>query len=194
MHPLTPSRTPSVSPIRTATYTPKPSSTPVPTATPEETPTPTHGPGVTPSPTDTPQAIFRLTLKDNPDPVPATHRIHYNLCLFNDGEIALTHVVIVDTWKPRECVYLAPDNPPNITWNVGTLNPHQRFCVEFALDTYSICGGRTATNEAVMTCDQGTALVSESTRIGPTPVPVATQTATATETETLTPTATPEGS
>jgi hypothetical protein len=161
------------------------------------------GPRPTPTPTitPTPRFIFRVTIADSPDPVPAGHNIHYDICVVNDGDAALTNVVLVDRWSPRNCVYLPPDNPAQVTWNLGTVNAHTRRCVHLELSTYSICAGNTVTNEAVMTCDQGTARAEQTTTIGPpptatpmptwTPTPEPTMTPTATPLPTATPTATP---
>jgi len=141
-----------------------------------------------------------MTLTDSPDPVPATHRIHYQLAVLNEGQVPLSNVVVTDRWSPRDCVYYLPYNPDQLVWNVGTLEPGKRFIVEFNLETYSICGGRTVTNQANMTCDQGSVGAITYTHIGPTPVPTATASPTPTipgatetpaETPTLTPTATP---
>ncbi|MBC7262111.1 MAG: hypothetical protein H5T63_08860 [Chloroflexi bacterium] len=106
-----------------------------------------------------------------------------------EGEAPLTNVVLVDRWWPRDCVYLVPDNPAQVTWNLGTVNAHARRCVQLELNTYSICVGNTVTNEAVMTCDQGTARAEQTTTIGS--PPTATPTPTATVEPTVTPTPTP---
>ncbi len=185
------------SPTLTPTATPALPPTPLATATPTSTRRPTHTPSATvspvvptpsntPEPTPTPRAVFSLIKIDHPDPVPATYRIHYDICVINEGEVPLTNVVIVDRWSPTECVYLPPDNPSEMRWVIGTVNAYASYCVHFALNTYSICGGYTVTNEAVMTCDQGTARAVQTTRIGPTPSPTATETMTATVTPTLT--------
>ena len=168
-------------PVATATGTPL-------TATVSATatkPTATH----TLEPTPTSVAVFRLTKTDRPDPAPATYRVHYDICIINDGDVPLTNVVIVDRWAG--CAYLPPDNPPEVTWVIGTVEAHSQHCVHFALNTYSICGGTTLTNEAVMTCDQGTARVVEQTSIGPTPGPTQAPTFTALPTGTATPVETP---
>ena len=179
-----PTSTSSPVPTRTATVTPSP-------VTPTLTPTNTPSPTATLEPTDTPlPAVFRLINEDNPDPVPASYRIHYVVCAMNDGEVPLTNVRITVTWSPRECLYLLPNNPPEISWDIGTIEPHARGCGFFALNTYSICGGRTAVSQAVMTCDQGSAQATQYTRIAGTPTPTftPTQVATPTPTATLTPT------
>jgi len=197
--PATPSHTPrSPTPwtthTRTAAPTPALPATPVPKST--HTPEPTRSPSTTPSPvaptpTDTkapsptPQAVFYLTNEDNPDPVPASYRIHYVVCIVNDGDVPLTGVVITDTWSP-ECIYLPPPNPSQLTWDIGTVEPHSRRCVLFALSTFSICGGNTVVNEAMMTSDQGSARAVQYTRIIGTPTPSATVTITTTITPTLT--------
>jgi hypothetical protein len=115
------------------------------------------------------------------------------ICAVNDGEVPLTNVVITAKWSPIECVYLPPDNPTQISWDIGTVKPYSRNCVLFALSTYSICGGRTVANRASMTCDQGSAHAVQYTRIVGTPTPSVTTTVTATATSTLTgtPTGTP---
>lgn len=190
----TPSLTPTVTPQPPTTPGQKPTHTPRPTRTPSATPIPvTPKPSDTPEPTHTPQAAFYLTNEDNPDPVPATYRIHYVICAVNDGEVPLTNVVITAKWSPLECVYLPPDNPTEISWDIGRVEPYSRRCVLFALSTYSICGGRTVANRASMTCDQGSAHAVQYTRIVGTPTPSVTTTITATVTSTLTvtPTGTP---
>jgi hypothetical protein len=90
-------------------------------------------------------------------------------------------------------VYYLPGNPDELSWTIGTVDPHSQSCRAFDLNTYSICGGRTVTNAAVMTCDQGTAGAVEYTRISGTPTPAATPTMTVTVTPTgaLTATLTP---
>jgi hypothetical protein len=206
----TPSRTPSATPSRTATPGVKPSATlsPEPSRTASATaspvsptatatsvpPTPTD----TPQPTDTPAPRFRLTNDDNPDPVPASYRIHYVICVVNEGDVALTNVAITAKWSPRECLYYLPGNPLELSWDLGTVDPGRRECVLFSLNTYSICGGRTAVNEASMSCDQGSASAVQYTQIAGTPTPtltptittIVTPTLTLTPTNTLTPTAT----
>lgn len=151
------------------------------------------GPRPTPTPTitPTPRFIFRVTIADSPDPVPAGHNIHYDICVVNDGDAPLTNVVLVDRWSPRNCVYLPPDNPAQVTWNLGTVNAHTRRCVHLELSTYSICAGNTVTNEAVMTCDQGMARAEQTTTIGPPPTATPMPTWTPTPEPTTTPTATP---
>jgi hypothetical protein len=156
-----------VSPTPTATYVP-------PTAT------------ATQRPTDTPAARFRLTNDDNPDPVPASYRIHYVVCVVNEGNVTLTNVTLTDKWSPRECLYYLPFNPPQLSWELGTVDAGQQECVHFSLNTYSICGGRTAVNEASMSCDQGSASAVQRTHISGTPTPTLTPTITTTVTPTLT--------
>ncbi|UCC77500.1 MAG: hypothetical protein JSW37_03835 [Anaerolineales bacterium] len=188
----TPTRTPGPStttwptPTGTTGLTPTLSATPGPgTATPSPTgdtePTPTVS--STPQPTATPQAVFRLTNEDTPDPVPASYRIHYAICVVNDGDVPLTNVVIRDTWSPQDCVYLPPDNAPEFSWDIGTVDARTRQCVSLTLSTYSICGGGTVTNVATMSCDQGSAQAVQYTRIAGTPTPTAEPTTAATPTE-----------
>jgi hypothetical protein len=195
---VTPSLTASVTPSRPVTPGEKPSATlsPEPTRTASLTaspvsptatatlppPTPTD----TPQPTDTPAPVFRLTNDDNPDPVPASYRIHYVVCVVNEGPVALTNVTITDKWSPRECLYYLPGNPTELRWDIGTVEPGGRECVLFSLNTYSICGGRTAVNEASMSCDQGSASAVQYTRIAGTPTPTFTPTITTTVTPALT--------
>jgi hypothetical protein len=180
----TPTPSATASRTRTPTRTASPSRTPSPsrtaslTHTPEETRTATATPGPSNTPTNTPTAVFRVTLIANAETVPATHKIHYNVAVFNEGEIPLTNVVVKDRWWPRECVYYDPTNPPELIWTVGTIAPHRFFAVEFTLDTYSNAGGCVVTDEVVMTCDQGSGRATQTTLIGPTPLPTATQTAT----------------
>jgi hypothetical protein len=154
-------------------------------------------PSATPQPTDTPSAAFYLTLEGTPDFVPASYRIHYVLCVVNDADLPLTNVVLTDSWSPRACVYYPPDNPDQISWELATVNAHSRVCQAFDLSTFSICGGVTVTNEATMTCDQGSARVVEYTQIVGTPtattVPSLTATITPTGTLTTTLTLTPTG-
>ncbi len=194
-----------LTPTATTGLTPTPSTTPGPgtaTLSPTASTVPTHTPTAsgTPQPTHTPQAVFRLTNEDTPDPVPASFRIHYAICVINDGDVPLTNVVIRDTWSPRDCVYLPPDNPAEFSWDIGTVDARTRKCVSLTLSTYTICGGGTVTNVATMTCDQGSAQAVQYTRIAGTPTPTAEPTPAATLTEvptatvaatpTLTPTAT----
>jgi hypothetical protein len=174
------------SPTRTATPEPPPTSGPGPTHTVPPAFTPTTTPSETAEPSETPLAAFHLTNDDTPDPVPATYRIHYVICAVNDGSVPLTNVVIKASWSPMDCVYLPPDNPTEISWDVGTVKPYARRCVAFALSTYSICGGRTVVNQAVMTCDQGSASAVQHTRMVGTPTPEVTATLTATVASTLT--------
>lgn len=192
----TPTRTPS--PSRTASPTDTPEETPASTSTPAKTHTATATPGPSNTPPHTPTAVFRVSLIANAATVPATHKIHYNVAVFNDGEIPLTNVVVRDRWSPRDCVYYDPTNPSELTWTVGTIVPHGLFAVEFTLDTYSTAGGCVVTDELTMTCDQGNGRATQTTLIGPTPVPTATQTptpspdgATSTPTTAATPTRTP---
>jgi len=185
---LTPTGTIGLTPTGTMGLTPTPSTTPGPgTATPSPTSStePTHTPTAssTPHPTHTPQAVFRLTNEDTPDPVPASYRIHYAICVINDGDVPLTNVVIQDTWSPRDCVYLPPDNAAEFSWDIGTVDARTRKCVSLTLSTYSICGGGTVTNVATMTCDQGSAQAVQYTRITGTPTPTARPTPAATPTE-----------
>jgi hypothetical protein len=169
---------PTSSPSRTASPTDTPEETPASTSTPEKTHTATATPGPSNTPTHTPTAVFRVSLIANAATVPATHKIHYNVAVFNDGEIPLTNVVVRDRWSPRDCVYYDPTNPSELTWTVGTIAPHRLFAVEFTLDTYSTAGGCVVTDELIMTCDQGSGRATQTTLIGPTPMPTATQTAT----------------
>lgn len=190
----TPGITPSLSP--TSGPTPQPSAVPsvLATATPGATaPAATATPLLTP----TPSVTWYLSLEGTPDFVPASYRIHYVLCVVNDTDLPLTNVVLVDSWSPRACVYFPPDNPDQISWQLGTVERNSRVCEAFALSTFSICGGVTVTNEATMTCDQGTARVVEYTQIVGTPtataLPTFTATVTPTGTLTTTLTATPTG-
>jgi hypothetical protein len=208
LSPTTQDATPAATEVPgTAGPTPEPSQSPVPTAMPSsssspapattgtplttDTPTATADSGTptatgTALPSDTPEVAFRVTLEDTPDPVPATYRIHYVVCVVNESDVALTNVVIVDRWSPRECMYFLPGNPEELTWSIGTVEPDSQACRAFDLNTYSICEGRTASNAAVMTCDQGTAGAVEYTQITEAPTPQATETATVTMTPTLT--------
>nr|MBC7245598.1 hypothetical protein [Chloroflexota bacterium] len=149
------------------------------------------GPPPTPTPTltPTPQFIFRVTNTDWPDPVPAGYNVHYDICVVNDGDVPLTNVVLVDRWSPRDCVYLAPDNPEQVTWNIGTVQAHSRYCVHLVLSTFSICAGNNVTNEAIMICDQDTARAEQTTSIGPPPAAIPRPTLSLI----FTPTALPEG-
>jgi hypothetical protein len=104
----------------------------------------------------------------------------------NEGPVALTNVTITDKWSPRECLYYLPGNPTELRWDIGTVEPGGRECVLFSLNTYSICGGRTAVNEASMSCDQGSASAVQYTRIAGTPTPTFTPTITTTVTPALT--------
>jgi hypothetical protein len=155
--------------------------------------TTTIGPVPSPTPTITltPVVNLGITNNDHPDPVPAGYTIHYDICVTNHRDFALTNLVIVDTWSPRDCVYLPPDNPPEARWDLGTLNPHDQYCVQLSLNTFVICAGNSVTNEAVATCDQGTARDQATTTIGPPPTPTPTSTSTPTNTPTSTPTPTP---
>ena len=195
---LRPTRTPSATRTPQATATAS-ATAPPPTITPSFTPPPaTATPTHTPGPTSTAQAVFHLTNTAHAALVPATHRIHYVICVVNDGDVPLSNVVLVARWSPQECVYLPPNNPPDQTWVIGTVAPRTRHCVLLDLSTYSTCGGRTVVNTAEVTCDQGTTTAVEFTRIGPTPGPTTSSTATPTPTatttaemvETATPTAT----
>lgn len=176
------------------------------------------GPAPTPTPTITPTPAVSLAIAkwDHPDPVPAGHTIHYDICVANYSDAALTNVVIEDRWSPRDCVYLPPDNPPAVRWELGTLSAHSQYCVQLDLNTFVICTGNVVSNEAVVTCDQGTARDQTTTTIGPpstgtstsstatstrlpaptgTPIPTMTQTPVLTPTpnEPLTPTSIPTG-
>jgi len=195
-----PSGTPSVTPSMPATPGAKPSATlsPEPTRTasatasavpPTSTATsvpPSPTPTFTVQPSDTPAPKFRLTNEDNPDPVPASYRIHYVVCVVNEGQVPLTNVTIIDQWSPRECLYYLPGNPSELRWDVGTVEAGRRECVLFSLNTYSTCGGRTAVNQASMTCDQGSSSAVQYTQIAGTPTPTFTPTVTTTVTSTLT--------
>ncbi len=186
--------TPSLSP--TAGAAPSPSAVPslVASATASVT---VPAPSDTPQPTSTPSAAFYLTLEGTPDLVPASYRIHYVLCVVNEADLPLTNVTLTDSWSPRACVYYPPDNPEQISWQLDAVEPHSRVCKAFDLSTFSICGGVTVTNEATMTCDQGSARVVEYTRIVGTPtataLPTVTATLTPTGTLTTTLTVTPTG-
>ncbi|MGQ9494427.1 MAG: DUF5667 domain-containing protein [Anaerolineae bacterium] len=126
-------------------------------------------PTSTPTRTPTPQFIFHVTNTDWPDPVAAGYNINYDICVMNDGNAPLTHVVLVDRWSPRDCVYLVPDNPEQMTWNIGSIAAHSSYCVHFVLSTFSICAGNSVTNEAIVSCDQGTARAEQTTTIGSPP-------------------------
>ena len=186
----TASPTPSKTLLPTHTTQPAPTHISLPSATATRTAAPTltqtATPSAVPSATHTPLVSFRLTLEDTPDPVPATYRIYYSACVLNQGNVPLSNVVLTAVWSPRECVYYLPLNPEKLTWELGAIEPGLRSCVNFALNTYSICGGSTVTAEVSMGCDQGTAYEVEHTRIGPTPTPIITPTETATPTPTAT--------
>jgi hypothetical protein len=156
--------------------------------------TTTIGPPPTPTPTitATPVVSLGITNDDHPDPVPAGHIIHYDICVTNYSDVTLTNLVIVDHWSPRDCVYLPPDDPPEARWEIGTLSPHSQRCVQLDLNTFVICAGNVVNNEAVATCDQGTARAQTTTTIGPPPTPTPTNTPTHTPapTATLSPTPT----
>lgn len=185
--PVTVSPTAAVTPSSSPTSEPGAEPTVVPSAVATATASATAPvPSNTPQPTHTPAAAFHLTLEGTPEFVPASYRIHYVLCVVNDGDVPLTNVALTDSWSPRACVYLPPDNPDQLSWQLGTVEPHTRACKAFALSTFSICSGATVTNQATMTCDQGSAQVVEHTRIIGTPTP----TAMPTLTETLIPTGT----
>ncbi len=148
-------------------------------------------PTPTPTITLTPPANLGIAKLDHPDPVPAGNTIHYDICVVNYSDQALTNVVIVDQWSPRDCVYLAPDNPAEARWNLGTLEAHTERCVQLDLNTFITCAGSVVTNQAVVTCDQGTASAQTTTTIGPAPTPTPTSTDTPTSTPPPSPTATP---
>jgi len=183
--PTRPERTPmfTPSPTRTPTSWVSPTASRMPTVTdttePTETPTPvwtpTDTPSATPQPTETPPAVFYLMLFDDPDPVAAGNRIHFNLVLLNDGDVDLTNVTISVSWSPNACVYHGSDHATESTWSVGRLSAHQRWANEFTLNTFSTAGGCIATTQAAVTCDQGSAHVSQSTHIVTAP-PTATST------------------
>lgn len=175
--------TSSAEPVGTPGHTKEPSPQPSHTA---ELATPT--PSDVPEPTQTPLIDFLITKADLRDPVPASHRIHYEICIINTGDVPLTNVVVLDRWSPVDRAYLPPDNPSEKLWSIGTVEPGERRCLQFSLNTYSTAGGGTVTNRVVMTCDQGTAEATETTRVGPTPVP--TSTLTLTPTLTVSPTLT----
>jgi hypothetical protein len=151
------------------------------------------GPVPTPTRTITPTPAVSLGVNkwDFPDPVPAGHTVHYVICVTNYSDAALTNMVIVDTWSPRDCVYLPPDNPLEARWELGTLNAHDQRCVYLDLNTFVICAGNVVTNEVVATCDQGTARDQTTTTIGPPPTATVTSTITPTNTPLPTPTDTP---
>ena len=175
----------------TTTLTPaEPSRTPGDTKEPSPQPSHTAEPATptssgVPEPTRTPLIEFRITKADRGDPVPASYRIHYEICIINDGDVPLTNVVVLDRWSPISRAYLPPNNPPEKLWNIGTVEAHERRCLQFSLNTYSTAGGSTVTNRVVMTCDQGTAEASETTHVGPTPAITSTLTLTPTLTVTL---------
>jgi hypothetical protein len=148
-------------------------------------------PSPTPTITLTPAVSIGITNYDHPDPVPAGYTIHYDICVTNFRDTTLTNVVIVSQWSPHDCAYLPPDNPPEARWELGTLSPHQQYCVLLSLNTSVICAGTIVTNQAVATCDQGTASDQTTTTIGPPPTPTATNTPTPTFTPVPTPTHTP---
>ena len=183
--PITP--TLSITPAVTVTLVPTPTGSETPgtiTPTPSETvATVTTEPSETPEATKTPAALFRVTNSDRPDPVPPTHRIRYETCVINEGDVPLTNVVVVFTWGPREYVYRPPENLSEVRRNLGTLDAHECRCINFTLNTYSTGAGHTVTARAVMICDQGTAQATATTYIG-TPI---TRTPTATPSPTLTP-------
>ena len=145
-------------------------------------------------PTQPPVPAYEFSLLDTPDPVPAGSRIHYNLLLRNVGEVALTGVKVTAAYS-QGCAYYPPSNPGSISWSIGTVNPHSYWAVEFTLETYSTAQGCTVSVAASMTCDQGTAQASTTTRIGPAPVstlpPTITPVPTTTPDATPTPSATP---
>ena len=182
-----PSRTATRSVSETRTPTPSGTWTPEPTATRTDTPAPTRMPSSTatlsptvtetPLPTETPIPVYELSLLDNPDPVPAGNRIHYNVLLKNLGEVALTSVRVTVSYSGG-CAYYAPNNPGSISWTAGAVTPHNYWAVEFTLETYSTAEGCTVSVSAAMTCDQGTAQAGTNTRVGPKPGATATPTAT----------------
>ncbi len=178
----TPSATSTAEPAATGTNTPTCTGTPSTSATPSPTET------ETPTSTDTPIPVYELGLLDNPDPVPAGSRIHYNVLLQNLGEVALTHVRVTVAYSGG-CAYYAPNNPGSISWAAGTVAPHGYWAVEFTLETYSVSEGCTESVNAAMTCDQGTAQAGTTTHVGP---PSPTSTTTPTETPTAAPGATPK--
>ena len=139
------------------------------------------------TPTETPCGNFTLTVEDWPDPVPATHRIRYTLCAVNEGDAPLTDAKFVSKWTPLECVYLPPENPSGLTWEIGTVNAHDEYCAVFYLNTGAACAGQTVTNDVRLECEQGWAETSELTRIiaPPTPGPTNTTAPTPMPTDTL---------
>ena len=173
--------TPTTTLTRTASATSSAERTLTPGHTKEPSPQPSHTteagtptPSAVPEATGTPLIEFRITKADRGDPVPASYRIHYEICIINDGDVPLTNVVVLDRWSPHDRAYLPPDNPSEKLWSIGTVEPGERRCLQFSLNTYSTAGGGTVTNRVVMTCDQGTAEATETTRVGPTPVPTST--------------------
>ena len=163
-----PSGTPSATRTRTPSRTPTCTLTCTPTRSPSATATVTPTATATAIPSETPLPVYQLSLLDNPDPVPAGHRIHYNVLLSNPGEVRLTHVIIVASWSPG-CAYYPPNNPGQVTWDVGNIEPHSYWAVEFMLETFSIAEGCIVTAQADMTSDQGDAHISTTTRIGSPP-------------------------
>jgi len=140
-------------------------------------------PTPTPTVTRTPVVLFSLTMRDQPDPVIAGNALHLELCVVNHGDAALSNIVLEDVWSPRDCVYLPPDNPLKARWTWKSLAAHSEHCVSLTLNSYSICEGSLVSNNATMTCDQGTALAEELTTVVRLPASTPTRTPTATLTE-----------
>ncbi len=168
----TPSPSAGRSPTGPARTEPLGTHTPAPAQTmPAEAPTSPSG-GASATPSQTP-VLFRLSLDDSPDPVPASYRIHYTACVINEADAPLTNASVFVSWTPAQCAYLPPDNPPGISFVMGTVNAGSRSCVRFSLNTSVICAGAQVSVEAILSADQGSARDSEVTSIDrpPTPTP-----------------------
>lgn len=123
-------------------------------------------------------ARLRVDLADSGDPVPASFRIHYKVCVVNEGESSLTNASVKVRWTPTQCAYAPPDNPSELVFAVGSVAADSRSCVSFSLNTSVICGGTQISAEAVATCDQGSASDVETTTLAPPPTPTPTVTRT----------------
>ncbi len=205
----------------TPTRTSSPTLTTSPTATPTSSPTPTTLSTATSTATATRTATTVFSFNGSPlvfsntalpaEPIPATWDIHYTFLITNISDSVVTNVVVTDV-KDRNTYY--HESLPHYSnrvdentfiWNVGSLQPGERYTILFIVSTGPSVAGRVMVNTATVDSAQSDPITKVCyTLMGPipqtpypgvtyTPTRVSTSSPTATPTLTPTPTVIPGG-
>ena len=120
--------------------------------------------------------ILLLSKADNPDPVQAGGSLTYTLTYQNVGDATATGTVITDV-LPEEVTYVTANPSPTsvsdhtLTWSIGNLDPDGPDTITINVTVNSpLDDGTVITDNATITCDQGSGNDAETTTVGMAPI------------------------